>query len=84
MAAHLNWDCLLKNMYQVSIFATLIGSEGTLGVITSANLSSSFLSQKTLTGMFAFKSEAAALKAVVGLFKVGVSPPSWSFLIASP
>ena len=58
----------------------LIGSEGTLGVITSANLKLIPKPEKRWTGMFAFKSEAAALKAVVGLFKVGVSPSILEFL----
>ena len=66
-------------MYQDSSSRPFDRSEGTLGVITSANLKL-ILARKTLAGMFAFKSEAAALEAVVGLFKVGVSPSILEFL----
>jgi glycolate oxidase len=58
----------------------LIGSEGTLGVITSANLKLIPKPERRWTGMFAFKSEAAALKTVVGLFKAGLSPSILEFL----
>lgn len=57
-----------------------IGSEGTLGVLTSATVRLVSLPEKRWTGMFAFKSEAAALKAVVGLLKAGVQPSILEFL----
>jgi len=57
-----------------------IGSEGMLGVITSATLKLIPKPQKRWTGMFAFKSETAALKAVAGLFKAGLSPSILEFL----
>ncbi|TVP80369.1 MAG: FAD-binding oxidoreductase [Puniceicoccaceae bacterium] len=58
----------------------LIGSEGTLGVITSADLKLIPKPEKRWTGMFAFKSEAAALKAVVALFQAGLNPSILEFL----
>ena len=58
----------------------MIGSEGTLGVITSAAIKLIPKPAKRWTGMFAFKSEAAALKAVVAMFKAEISPSILEFL----
>jgi len=71
---------LKKYVSGLNLRDLLIGSEGTLGVITSANLKLIPKPDKRWTGMFAFKSEAVALKAVVGLFKAGVSPSILEFL----
>jgi len=71
---------LKKYVSGLNLRDLLIGSEGTLGVITSANLKLIPKPEKRWTGMFAFKSEAAALKAVVGLLKAGVSPAILEFL----
>lgn len=71
---------LKKYVSGLNIRDLLIGSEGTLGVITSLNLKLIPKPEKNWTGMFAFKSEAAALKAVVGLFKEGVNPSICEFL----
>ncbi|MGJ8638166.1 MAG: FAD-binding oxidoreductase [Opitutaceae bacterium] len=71
---------LKKYVSGLNLRDLLIGSEGTLGVITSINLKLIPKPEKRWTGMFAFKSEAAALKAVVGLFKAGVSPSILEFL----
>lgn len=71
---------LKKYVSGLNLRDLLIGSEGTLGVVTSANLKLIPKPEKRWTGMFAFKSEAAALKAVVGLFKAGVSPSILEFL----
>ena len=71
---------LKKYVSGLNLRDLLIGSEGTLGVITSANIKLVPKPEKRWTGMFAFKSEAAALKAVVGLFKAGVSPSILEFL----
>ncbi|WP_269526097.1 FAD-binding oxidoreductase [Coraliomargarita parva] len=57
-----------------------IGSEGTLGVITSATLKLIAKPEKRWTGMFAFKSESKALQAVVGMLKAGVQPSICEFL----
>ncbi|MGB0258993.1 MAG: FAD-binding oxidoreductase, partial [Coraliomargarita sp.] len=57
-----------------------IGSEGTLGIVTSANLRLIAKPEKRWTGMFAFKNENAALKAVVGLLKSGLEPSILEFL----
>jgi glycolate oxidase len=51
-----------------------------LGVITSATLKLIPKPEKRWTGMFAFKSEAAALKTVAALFKAGLSPSILEFL----
>lgn len=71
---------LKKYVSGLNLRDLLIGSEGTLGVITSASLKLIPKPEKRWTGMFAFKSEAAALRAVVGLFKAGVSPSILEFL----
>lgn len=57
-----------------------IGSEGTLGIVTSANLRLIAKPEKRWTGMFAFKNENAALNAVVGLLKSGLEPSILEFL----
>jgi glycolate oxidase len=57
-----------------------IGSEGTLGVITAATLRLIPHPEKRWTGMFAFKTEAMALRAVLGLLKAGVQPSILEFL----
>jgi glycolate oxidase len=71
---------LKKYVSGLNLRDLLIGSEGTLGVITSANLKLVPMPEKRWTGMFAFKSEASALKAVVALFKAGFSPAILEFL----
>lgn len=71
---------LKKYVSGLNLRDLLIGSEGTLGVITSANLKLIPKPEKRWTGMFAFKSEAAALRAVVGLFKAGLNPSILEFL----
>jgi len=71
---------LKKYVSGLNLRDLLIGSEGTLGVMTAANLKLIPKPEKRWTGMFAFKSEAAALKAVVGLFKAGISPSILEFL----
>lgn len=57
-----------------------IGSEGTLGVITSATLRLVSLPYKRWAGMFAFRTERAALRAVAGLLQAGVQPSILEFL----
>ena len=57
-----------------------IGSEGTLGVVTAATLRLISKPEKRWTAMFAFKTESAALKAVVGLLKADIQPSICEFL----
>jgi len=57
-----------------------IGSEGTLGVVTSVSLKLIPKPEKRWTGMFAFGGEASALRAVVALFKAGFNPSICEFL----
>jgi len=57
-----------------------IGSEGTLGVVTSATLKLIPKPETRWTAMFAFKDEAAALRAVVDLLAAGVGPSICEFL----
>jgi glycolate oxidase len=71
---------LKKYVSGLNLRDLLIGSEGTLGVITSANLKLIPKPEKRWMGMFAFKSEAAALKTVVELFKAGMNPSILEFL----
>jgi glycolate oxidase len=71
---------LKKYVSGLNLRDLLIGSEGTLGVITSAALKLIPKPEKRWTGMFAFKSEAAALKAVVALFEAGLNPSILEFL----
>ena len=71
---------LKKYVSGLNLRDLLIGSEGTLGVITSATLKLVLKPQKRWTGMFAFKSEAAALKTVVALFDAGLNPSILEFL----
>jgi glycolate oxidase len=71
---------LKKYVSGLNLRDLLIGSEGMLGIITSATLKLILKPEKRWTGMFAFKSEAAALKAVVGLFEAGLNPSILEFL----
>ncbi|MEM7789837.1 MAG: FAD-linked oxidase C-terminal domain-containing protein [Verrucomicrobiota bacterium] len=71
---------LKKYVSGLNLRDLLIGSEGTLGVITEATIKLIPKPAKRWTGMFAFKNEAAALKAVVGLFKAGINPSILEFL----
>ena len=71
---------LKKYVSGLNLRDLLIGSEGTLGVITTIHLKLILKPAKRWTGMFAFRSESAALKSVVGLFKVGLNPSILEFL----
>lgn len=71
---------LKKYVSGLNLRDLLIGSEGTLGIVTSAALKLIPKPEKRWTAMFAFKSEAAALKTVVGLFKHGHNPSILEFL----
>jgi len=71
---------LKKYVSGLNLRDLLIGSEGTLGVVTAAAIKLIPKPQKRWTGMFAFKSESAALKAVVALFKDGHNPSILEFL----
>lgn len=71
---------LKKYVSGLNLRDLLIGSEGTLGIITSATLKLIPKPEKRWTGMFAFKSEAAALKAVVALLNAGHNPSVAEFL----
>jgi len=71
---------LKKYVSGLNLRDLLIGSEGTLGIVTSAASKLTPKPEKRWTGMFAFKSEAAALKTVVALFKNGHNPSILEFL----
>jgi glycolate oxidase len=71
---------LKKYVSGLNLRDLMIGSEGTLGVITKAAIKLIPKPEQRWTSMFAFKTEAAALKAVVGLFKAGISPSILEFL----
>lgn len=57
-----------------------IGSEGTLGVVTEAHLRLIAAPEKRWAGLFAFKTEAGALRAVAGLLRAGIQPSILEFL----
>ena len=71
---------LKKYVSGLNLRDLMIGSEGTLGVITSATLKLIPKPEKRWTGMFAFKSEAAALKAVKSLLEERHNPSILEFL----
>lgn len=71
---------LKKYVSGLNLRDLLIGSEGTLGIVTGAALKLIPKPEKRWTGMFAFKSEAAALKTVVALFEHGHNPSILEFL----
>ncbi|MGK0310363.1 MAG: glycolate oxidase [Lentimonas sp.] len=71
---------LKKYVSGLNLRDLLIGSEGTLGIITSATLKLIPMPEKRWTCMFAFKSETAALKAVTALFDEGHNPSILEFL----
>ncbi|MEC8333590.1 MAG: FAD-linked oxidase C-terminal domain-containing protein [Verrucomicrobiota bacterium] len=71
---------LKKYVSGLNLRDLLIGSEGTLGVITTIHLKLILKPAKRWTGMFAFSSESAALKAVGGVFKTGLNPSILEFL----
>ena len=71
---------LKKYVSGLNLRDLLIGSEGTLGIITSAALKLIPMPEKRWTCMFAFKSEIAALKTVAALFEKGHSPSILEFL----
>lgn len=71
---------LKKYVSGLNLRDLLIGSEGVLGVITSATLKLVPKPEKRWVAMFAFKSETAALETVVGLFAEGHNPSILEFL----
>ena len=71
---------LKKYVSGLNLRDVLIGSEGTLGVVTYATLKLILKPEARWTGMFAFESEAAALDAVVALFEAGLNPSILEFL----
>ena len=71
---------LKKYVSGLNLRDLLIGSEGTLGIITSATLKLILKPEKRWTCMFAFKSEAVAFKVVTGLFEAGHNPSILEFL----
>lgn len=71
---------LKKYVSGLNLRDLLIGSEGTLGIITSATLKLIPMPENRWTCMFAFKSETSALKAVTALFDEGHNPSILEFL----
>jgi glycolate oxidase len=71
---------LKKYVSGLNLRDLMVGSEGTLGVVTEANLKLIPKPERRWTGMFAFNTEAAALRAVVALFKKDISPSILEFL----
>ena len=71
---------LRKYVSGLNLRDLLIGSEGMLGIVTSATLKLVPKPEKRWTCMFAFKSEKAALKTVAALFDEGHNPSILEFL----
>ncbi len=71
---------LKKYVSGLNLRDLLIGSEGLLGIITSATLKLIPKPETRWTCMFAFKTEAKALKVVLGVLKAGINPSILEFL----
>lgn len=71
---------LKKYVSGLNLRDLLIGSEGALGVITSATLKLLLKPEKRWVGMFAFEAETAALETVAALFAKGYNPSILEFL----
>lgn len=71
---------LKKYVSGLNLRDLLIGSEGTLGIVTRAAIKLIPKPEKRWAGMFAFKNETTALKTVVALFEQGHNPSILEFL----
>lgn len=71
---------LKKYVSGLNLRDLLIGSEGMLGVVTSASLKLIPKPEKRRMGLFAFKNETVALEKAIGLFKNGINPSILEFL----
>ncbi len=70
----------LKNSTGYNLTQLMVGSEGTLGVITSATLKLLPLPQLNRLMLVPFRSAVDACKAVSAIFKAGLSPSALEFM----
>ena len=71
---------VLKNSTGYNITQLLIGSEGTLGVITKIVFKLIPLPKKSITLLIPFKSAESACEAVSAIFRAGINPCSLEFM----
>ena len=71
---------LKKYVSGLNLRDLMIGSEGTLGIVTAATLKLIPMPEKRWTCMFAFESESTALETVKALFEEGHNPSILEFL----
>ena len=71
---------LKKYVSGLNLRDLMIGSEGTLGIVTAATLKLIPMPEKRWTCMFAFESESTALETVKALFEAGHNPSILEFL----
>ena len=71
---------VLKNSTGYNLTQLLVGSEGTLGIITSIVFKLIPLPQKSITLLIPFKSAEDACKAVSLIFMAGITPCALEFI----
>ena len=71
---------VLKNSTGYNLTQLMIGSEGTLGVITTIVLKLIPLPKKDLTMLLAFSSSENACRAVSAIFRAGIIPSALEFI----
>jgi len=70
----------LKNSTGYNLTQLFVGSEGTLGVITSATLKLLPLPKRTMLMLVPFRSATDACVAVAAIFKAGITPSALEFM----
>ncbi len=81
-----NGDCIhtgaktLKNSTGYNLTQLMVGSEGTLGVITEATLKLIPMPQHQLLMLAAFNDEQKACDAVSAIFRAGITPSALEFM----
>jgi len=70
----------LKNSTGYNLTQLMVGSEGTLGVITAATLKLLPLPKKNMLMLVSFKSAEDACEAVSSIFKAGLTPSALEFM----
>ncbi len=70
----------LKNATAYNLTQLMVGSEGTLGVITKAVLKLIPLPQRSVLMLVPFLSSSEACKAVAEIFKLGITPSALEFM----
>ena len=70
----------LKNSTGYNLTQLMVGSEGTLGVITAATLKLLPLPKKNMLMLVSFKSAEDACEAVSTIFKAGLTPSALEFM----